>query len=478
MTDPDKGWQLPEVVDPPDFWCYQVYIPKDIAYLRAFRGALGTLAYNWNWQRDPAHTASLVVQKWIDQIDISEQLFSENEGECVDICAEILNCILTNGDIQNAISYYSNISNINSSTTENQSILDTNVIDNPFGCDNDIIYGMCVQIVEFTDRIIKDLFEVIDASQLSSVNVGYIIKLIPVLETFQLDEIFELTDKLVDDVETAYLSASTELLKTEIACELFCLAQLNNCTLSFETIRDYYQDKANVVFTYTDVLSFILDFTSGTFVGNASFYAMHILFYQILAFGGKFLEYLAPDYFKIIASMLNDPDPDWSIECDDCGWTHTFDFTVNDGGFVPMDSGFGDRGVWSSGNGWITTDVQIHPSEIGRYRRTCFIKRDFTETEITRIEMTYDYVEGNTVEPTYATILVGQYDVNTPLATITQNFNSVQDGDDQVQILSNTEDTNSIRLLTTTSSQNSAIYTGSATITKCKVYGTGDNPFD
>jgi len=47
MADNDKGWQLPTVVNPEEYWCYTIKVPQDIAYLRALRGAIGELAYYW-----------------------------------------------------------------------------------------------------------------------------------------------------------------------------------------------------------------------------------------------------------------------------------------------------------------------------------------------------------------------------------------------------------------------------------------------
>ena len=66
--DPDFGWQLPAVVNPSEHWCYRINVPMDISYLRALRGAIGELAYSYNWQPDIAETVNFVAKKWLEQI--------------------------------------------------------------------------------------------------------------------------------------------------------------------------------------------------------------------------------------------------------------------------------------------------------------------------------------------------------------------------------------------------------------------------
>lgn len=308
-----------------------------------------------------------------------------------DLCSRILECIETTPEIQEAISTYASTSNIDGNSTEVASNLESALVNNPVGCDNDIIFGMTRQLVEFADRLIKDLFEQIDSSQLTSTNVGYIIKLIPVLETLPFDELFQLTDKLVDDLETAYLGASTQLLKDEIACDLFCIAQLNGCTLTLEQVRDYFQEKANVVFSYTSVLAFATDFIDGTFVGNAVYYALNILFFQIFAFGGKWLDYLFSDYLKVINSMYNDPDSDWSTLCDDCGWQAILDFTSDDYGIVFFtDSDSSPIGQWTNGVGIEVTDIRQGTS----YRRQLYCSLPCDETQIYDVTLIGSFTKG------------------------------------------------------------------------------------
>lgn len=75
--------------------------------------------------------------------------------------------------------------------------------------------------------------------------------------------------------------------------------------------------------------------------------------------------------------------------------TTTYDFTVNDGGFVPyVDSG-NSLAVYSAGQGWTTVD-QIVPAGIGSAFRLARIKKTFASTTVDQITAIYD-LSGTTV---------------------------------------------------------------------------------
>lgn len=430
------------------------------------------LLQRW-WYYDVQNEAS--AEDVVQRVQECHYLTTQNYEGCQEVdCNDVLDCIVNTDAIQDAIAYYSGGSNINGDSEELSENLAGQLVNNPTGCDNDIIYGMTTQLVEFADRLIKDLFEQVKASQLTSENVGYIIKLIPVLETLPLDEAFEFTAKLADDMEVAYLSASTSLLKTEIACELFCLAQLNGCELTLEMVRDYFVEKANVTLSYDSVTLFIADFVSGTFTGNAVYFAMNVLFFQIFAFGGKWIEYFWKDYLRAINAMYNDPNSDWDTECDDCGWSHTFDFTVSDGGWTPKNNGWGNMGVWSSGNGWDTSDVRI--SSTG-WARIANIEIDFVDTVITSVEMTYDVTKGSYNLPAQNAIQVVEWYDSSVEASNEIQFNELSNGDDKKLKLTATNTCDNLSIQVRPSSQASASYSGSGLITKCVVRGQGTNPF-
>lgn len=65
MTDKkDYGYVLPDVVDPSETICFQVYVPDDQFHIAAFMGQLWELTRWYNWAKNDAHTAILVADVW------------------------------------------------------------------------------------------------------------------------------------------------------------------------------------------------------------------------------------------------------------------------------------------------------------------------------------------------------------------------------------------------------------------------------
>jgi len=67
---PPAKWVLPLVVDPPTRTCYTIPVPDDPQHRAAFRGALLNLASATKWQYDPAHTAKEAAAVWREIYDL------------------------------------------------------------------------------------------------------------------------------------------------------------------------------------------------------------------------------------------------------------------------------------------------------------------------------------------------------------------------------------------------------------------------
>lgn len=92
MPDLDKGFPLPEVVDPPRF-CIQVQIPNERNHIAAFVGNFLNLGYWFNWQRDDDKTGLPVSQIWFSIIQDAIAQINLQGGDCVAGC----DCIEFNG---------------------------------------------------------------------------------------------------------------------------------------------------------------------------------------------------------------------------------------------------------------------------------------------------------------------------------------------------------------------------------------------
>lgn len=65
---------LPEIIDPGELICLQVYIPKDDLYLQAFSEVYEKLGTWQVWERDGTTRASQAAQVWKDAIDVSREI--------------------------------------------------------------------------------------------------------------------------------------------------------------------------------------------------------------------------------------------------------------------------------------------------------------------------------------------------------------------------------------------------------------------
>lgn len=81
MSGKDGGYLLPEVVDPPRI-SLCIEIPNEMNHILAFWGALDTLTWSRNWQRDEAHTAAEVSRVWGNVIAQARARFESGE-ECM-----------------------------------------------------------------------------------------------------------------------------------------------------------------------------------------------------------------------------------------------------------------------------------------------------------------------------------------------------------------------------------------------------------
>jgi len=62
----NKGYLLPEVIDPEENICICVPIPKDWGHIRAFLGQLTELSKWQAWEKDGTTNASLAARRWFD----------------------------------------------------------------------------------------------------------------------------------------------------------------------------------------------------------------------------------------------------------------------------------------------------------------------------------------------------------------------------------------------------------------------------
>lgn len=77
---PNRGYLLPDTVDPEDSLCVILHIPDEQKHVAAFWGALETLKKWYSWERDVAKTGKDVALVWNTVIEDARTLWAT--GEC------------------------------------------------------------------------------------------------------------------------------------------------------------------------------------------------------------------------------------------------------------------------------------------------------------------------------------------------------------------------------------------------------------
>lgn len=172
-----------------------------------------------------------------------------------------------------------------------------------------------------------------------------------------------------------------------------------------------------------------------------------------------------PGSYDICFTVQNNQLPDW---------THVFDFAIDPGAWILAPAR--PTGSWSGGAGWIEGDDNDGGS--GNFFRRVLIDRTFPSTHISRVEVVFDYAIGafatSTNDAYYLALKDGAavtFYGRESAATPPSNGHH-----DELYNVNQNADFFEIYIATDQNTSGSG-FTGSATIIKVVVTGTGVNPF-
>lgn len=325
------------------------------------------------------------------------------------LCDAILDCIETTPELQQVIAQYSIFSSIAQDATQVQANLDVELVNDPVGCDDDIIFGMTTGLTDLLNTVSEDILEVFIAFSSPSGRIGDMIEAIPVIGEAPIDDLFQFVESFINDLNDSYEGAYTSQIRDDIRCDLFCLASNNDCVLTLEMVRDYFYAKLGGAISISLWNGFMDDIISIAYSGEPAIWAMHLLIIQTIIFGGELVGFDVNRLVRTIQSLYNDPDSDWTGVCDSCNdWEKSWDFTIGSGesdGWQQVTWGDG----WESGVGW--------RSEADGGRQQNYLQNFMPEEgEINFIEFTFsnggsptnfnsggggDYIVAATWSPTY-----------------------------------------------------------------------------
>jgi len=302
-------------------------IPNDPLYVQAFRGVLADLGKYWTWSRtvgqsdEPAQTAAEMWRDRLQFITISE--------ECDDpvSCADVTDCIETNGGTQEAIRQ------IVSSPSGQQIVYNTTVVGTPMAeaqrnavvatsedCNPDSLFGSVTSIIDQLHRNNQDFLEIILLSDNEQQRISKVIKAVPLLNEVPIDEALDFVSQMTSEIKENYEAEYTDALRDTYRCDIFCMVKdVPGCEVSFQMLVEYFNDRVGTTFEPINFFNALVQyFTTGTWSGTLVVDIMTLI--QLSAWQQ------ASDWTGISLRTLqtvgllgaNDPDPDWEIICEDC----------------------------------------------------------------------------------------------------------------------------------------------------------------
>lgn len=242
----------------------------------------------------------------------------------VPTCEEIIDCIENDEDTRNALIQFltDNGYSKGGGTPENAGIYQENplLIDGSTieDCNNDNLFGAITQLVDFINRRIVDVFEIIEAETNIIERSQIALEAFPITDTLAADSAAAFADQLAEELAEGYDAAFTEELEDEYRCDLFCLVK-DTCELDFQTMADYFNGRIGNTPPTVQFSEYIEWFITGSFVGTNIVDAAYSLVFSALAYASDAFGINIGALLNSVNSALNDPNSDWLTLCEDCG---------------------------------------------------------------------------------------------------------------------------------------------------------------
>jgi len=320
--------------------CITVFVPDDLEYVRILAGMVALTTQRTNWEGSPTdrtRRAEMCLNGYL-ATDWDGCMDCDGVADCIEsdegVQDAIASAIRSNVNIQNAIAKTYNPlaqgANMPASVTA-QDLTGPNPT-----CDLNKLFGFINEGIELMNANNQDVFEIAEEESNIFERASIVVSAIPGLGELPVDEVIKYAQGIfTDDLFEAYNANDTEEYRRTLKCDIFCLAQDNDCKVSMDLLIEYF--KGRLFYSGEDLLEDIVDFlVLGVWTGtqvNDVFYLSQLLW---LRFGNRF--------FKILGLMgintmfaLGEPSDDWLLLCEVCGtgWSHTFNASEGWGDWTP-----------------------------------------------------------------------------------------------------------------------------------------------
>lgn len=346
--------------------CVSFEIPDDLLVRAAVHGVVHDLTKARHWQ--PQGDGDTMP---IELAELFRQLIFDTyqETDCMIDCEQVQGCL----DDQDPPPRRTPDKQWLQDLLENAGLIDCG------SADKDIIYGFTTQLVDFFDTVVTDIFELIEAATNSLEIIAEVLDDIPVFGSIPAIAA-DFGAFIQATFAELYAEGVTIELKTQIACDLFCIAVQHECTLTQNDIAIYFSDQLQVNVIGADINDYISWFLglNSSVPDKVIVLAAFALIAHSLAWGESIRGVgNASRLNALVNAMYNDPDSDWMILCDQCeqfwcyewdfqdgmyhSWTRRINAGIPDGGIF---AGLGVRSARQPANGRHSIWLESHTGEL------------------------------------------------------------------------------------------------------------------
>lgn len=297
-------------------------------------------------------------------------------------CEQILACLNDpESGVANAIMSLINSGDYQANRDSGQSYNNANLAGavNPT-CDRDILFGQCLQIVEYIDTINDEFFAKLEVATNDYDFIADVVGDITLIDETSIDAVLAWLQFVQDSIAENYNAQSDTAYKEALACEIYCIAKDYGCAVTPTILYNVVKDRLSATITIEGVLWDALQFlVLGSWEGSQIADFMYFAQFAFRSMLGKFFQKIAwSDIESRMVIYSNDPNPDWSLLCTDCQDSWIFDYRLSENGASGVDN---LGGAWVDGVGW--TFCSDYPRHNTAWESQPFPSR----VRVTRIEV-------------------------------------------------------------------------------------------
>lgn len=227
-------------------------------------------------------------------------------------------------------------------------------------CDNSVVAGRVVAIVERINTNNEDFLEIVEVGTNDEERVSAVISAIPGLSEAPVDEILDILQSLLENFTENYAAAVTEGWKDSVEEALYCIAKTESedCSLTYQQLFEYFRDRAGADLTLGSLIKNVIEYVINGDFSNDELVAsgMYAIQLGFILTGQDFNGLDLPTIGAITRDAL--PSTKWE-DWDDCSstWCRSISGSDLQSMFTPA-GGLGPQASWT-GTGYGANNALI-----------------------------------------------------------------------------------------------------------------------